>query len=83
MLFYGSCINYGRKAWKPLKPDYTFFVRHLDKTKQKQLSNACNEVIELLRVDLSLKQWECYFVVKTLYDSFPMEGIVDEDVLKA
>ena len=53
----------------------TLLFRSLDKGEKEKLTNACNRVIDLLRRELNLEIWECYFVVHVLNDEFPTEHI--------
>ncbi len=44
------------------------FCRTVNKPK---MENATNKVINLLRKELGLEPWECYFVLDTLIKSIP------------
>lgn len=50
----------------------TLFYRKID---QAKMSSAADRVIDLLRKELKLEPYECYFVVENLYKSFPKEEI--------
>jgi hypothetical protein len=50
----------------------TLFSRKID---QAKMDIACTTVINLLRQGLGLEIWECYFVIETLYKSFPKEDL--------
>ena len=53
----------------------TLFFRKIDK---KKMIEATTKTIDFLHDSLKLKIWEQYFVVKTLYESFPKEGLLIE-----
>jgi hypothetical protein len=51
----------------------TLVYRKVDPAKMEL---ACNDVIDLLRKTLKLEPFECYYVIETLYKSFPKEDLM-------
>lgn len=49
----------------------TLFYRKINPEKMEQ---ATSRVIGLLRKTMKLEPWECWFVIDTLYKSFPKES---------
>jgi len=58
-----------------MKEEKTIFYRKLDLEEKAKLNQACSLAIDFLHQKLKLKKWECYFVVKTLYEEFPLEEL--------
>ncbi len=52
------------------------FYRKVDDKTKVILDAACRRVIDVLRKELKLEPWQCYFVVETLYKEFPKENLV-------
>lgn len=50
----------------------TLMWRKID---QKKMTEATNRVIDLLRKELKLEPYECYFVIQTLYKEFPLDTL--------
>lgn len=47
------------------------FFRTLTDDDKERLNKACSQTIDFLRQRLALEKWECYFVVKILFEEFP------------
>ena len=60
-------------------PNRILFVRSLTSEKKEKLSKACSATIDFLLTKLKLKKWECYFVVKTLFEEFPVDQLIEEE----
>lgn len=60
----------------------TFLCR---KVNQAKMTDAANQVIDLLRKQLKLKPYECFYVVQVLYKEFPMNllRVADKEATKA
>jgi hypothetical protein len=50
----------------------TLVCRKVDSAKMEL---ACNEVINMLRRTLKLEPFECFYVIETLYKTFPKEDL--------
>lgn len=59
----------------------TLFYRKVDPEKMER---ATSGVIDLLRKTMKLETWECWFVIDTLYKSFPKESafVANEEMKK-
>jgi len=54
------------------------YYRELKDKDKKIIDKGCTACIDLLYNKMKLKKWQCYLVVKTLYDSFPREYLRTE-----
>ncbi len=50
----------------------TLFFRKLTDENKKKLTEACNKIVDFIGT-LGLEVWEQYFVIKTLFEAFPVE----------
>jgi len=85
-----KCPNCGtfvsdRDFWEKPDPYYeklrrrdVLFFRSLKPENKKKLSEACSLTIDFLRQKLKLKKWESYFVVKMLFEEFPLDELIKE-----
>ena len=56
----------------------TFFFRTLTSFDRALIDRACCKVIDLLHTELKLEKWQCLYVVKTLYEEFPLEELKEQ-----
>jgi len=45
---------------------------------KKKLSKCSSQLIDYMRKELQLETWECYWLVRTLFEEFPIESLLEE-----
>ena len=52
-----------------------FVYKKLTEEQKEKFNTITNEVIDFLRSEKKLEIWECYFIIKALFESFPIEDL--------
>lgn len=55
----------------------TLYFRKLSLEDKALVNAGCSACISLLYKKMKLEKWQCYLVVKTLFQEFPMEELLD------
>jgi len=55
----------------------TLFYRKIDDITRTKIANATVKIVDLMH-ERGLEPWECFIVINTLYEEFPLEYLIGD-----